>query len=309
MTAAVQRACRDEREELLRLLLDHAILRRTDAQPVIASDGAAARWVLDSLAVSMTPRGGELAGRLILDKLSSFDGRQVATYGLAAIPILQSVILQSEGRYRGLLVRKEREAWGARKLIEGSMNLDEPVIVLDDSIASGQSIEACVATLEAAGLRVEGCVALVRFGWDGGCTRLRERGYHVEAVYDIFEDFMSHMEGEPTLDRNPTKDFPESDWGSRSASEGLHPALLAREVMCEYLSTGRLLRPPARLDRSDYDSCGGAWISVRSREDSSDRRVRSGFWRLPGESSGGPAEDTVRAAWCAARELPPATRG
>jgi AMMECR1 domain-containing protein/orotate phosphoribosyltransferase len=295
---------KSRREELLALLLEHGILRRSETQPVLSRDGSSARWMLDSLAVTLTPRGAELAGQLLLERLQHFDGRQLATFGLTAVPILQSAIVQSGGRYQGLLVRSARKPYGSQKLIEGRIDLNEPVIMVEDSIASGASVSEGIAQLEAAGLRVEGCVALVRFGWEGGCSDLRERGYHVEAIYDIYADFMSHMEGEEGPDYNPTKYFPEFRWSERRASEGLHPAQLAREVLCEYFHSSEVLRPPSSLDRSDYDSRGGAWVSLRSREDMFDRPARDGFWHFPGEPSWGVAEDTVRAAFRTACEFP-----
>src|SRR6478672_7985348 len=88
-----------ERAELLNLLLKHGILYRTETQPVLSRDGTSARWMLDSLPVTLTPRGAELAGRCILQLLSHFDGTQIATYGLTAVPIVQSCVLQSGGRY------------------------------------------------------------------------------------------------------------------------------------------------------------------------------------------------------------------
>jgi len=296
-------ALKSAREELLDQMLEHGILRRTENQPVLSRDGTSARWMLDSLPVTLTPRGAELAGQVLLERLQRFDGTQLATFGLTAVPILQSGIVQSRGRYHGLLVRQDRKAHGSQKLIEGRIDLDEPVIMIEDSIASGTSVSEGIARLEAAGLRVEGCVALVRFGWEGGCSDLCERGYHVEAVYDIFVDFMSRMEGEQGPDYNPTKDFPEFRWSTRHASNGLHPALLAREVLREYFTTGELLRPPSHLD-SDYDSSGGAWVSLRSREDIFDRHARDGFWHFPGEAPWGVAEDTIRAAVLTAREFP-----
>lgn len=302
ITSAAEQKSR--REELLELLLEHGILRRSETQPVLSRDGSSARWMLDSLAVTLTPRGAELAGQLLLERLQHFDGRQLATFGLTAVPILQSAIVQSGGHYQGLLVRNQRKDHGSRKLIEGRIDLDEPVIMIEDSIASGGSVNEGIAQLEAAGLRVEGCVALVLFGWEGGCSDLRERGYHVEYVYDIFADFMGRMEGEEGPDYNPTKVFPEFRWSDRRASEGLHPAHLAREVLREYFASGQVLRPPSRLDRSDYDSRGGAWVSLRSKEDIFDRTARDGFWHFPGEPSWGPEEDTVRAALRTAREFP-----
>jgi len=301
---AVSAKRQTEREELLGLLLDRGILRRSETQPVLSRDGSPARWMLDSLAATLTPRGAILAGRLLLERLQRFDGRQLAAYGLTAVPILQSAVVQSGDRYNGLLVRRERKAHGSQKLIEGQIDPDEPVILIEDSIASGTSAGEGIAKLEQAGLRVEGCIALVRFGWEGGCSDFAERGYRVEAIFDIFADFMARMEGESGPDYNPTKRFPDFTWSARRAPEGLHPAHLAREVLREYCTTGELLLPPRSLDRDGYDSRGGAWVSIRSGEDIHDRHARDGFWHFPTEPSWGPAEDVVRAALRTAQELP-----
>ena len=252
------------RAELLHLLLRDGILHRSPNQPVLSRDGTSARWMLDSLAVTLSPKGGQLAGACMIELLKRFDGRQLATYGFTGIPILQSCLLQ-DTRYRGLLVRKERKQHGSLKLIEGFIDKDEPVILLDDSVSSGLSMDEATERLEEAGLRVEGGICLVRFGWETGYARMQERGYHMEAVYDIWEDLMSRMEDEELPLANPSKWFPEFRWNSKRAPEGLHPAALARCVVSEYLLSRELLRPPERLD-ADYDSAGGAWVSIRSRE-------------------------------------------
>ncbi|HKY05666.1 MAG TPA: AMMECR1 domain-containing protein, partial [Blastocatellia bacterium] len=275
-------------------MLERGILYRSATQPVLSRDGTSARWMLNSLAVTMTPRGAELAGRLMLALLDHFDGRQIATYGLTAVPILQSCILQSKGRYRGLLVRKERKSYGSMKLIEGEIDPSEPTILIDDSISSGTSMQEGCERLEEAGLRVEGGICLVRFGWDGGVSFLQESGYHIESVYDIFEDFMTKMADEPEPDRNPTKWLSEIKWSARAAPDGLHPAHLARQALSEYISTGELLRPPARLDK-EYDSRGGVWVSLRSREDVYTRYARDGFWHFPGEERRATPEDLMLA--------------
>jgi orotate phosphoribosyltransferase/AMMECR1 domain-containing protein len=290
--------------ELLDLLLEQGILHRSETQPVLSRDGASARWMLDSLAVTLRPRGAELAGKLMLEKLRNFDGRQLATFGLTAVPILQSIVLQSGAGHWGLLVRREPKSHGSKKLIEGKIDPDEPVIMIEDSIASGTNVSQGIATLEAAGLRVEGSIALVRFGWEGGVSDLQAHGYHVEAVYDIFEDFMTRMEGEEGPNHNPTRIFPKFRWSARRGPEGLHPAHLARAVLQEFCSSGEVLLPPKNLDRQDYDSSGGVWVSLRSRKDIFDRHAREGFWHFPGELSWGPTGDIIRAALLTACALP-----
>jgi AMMECR1 domain-containing protein/orotate phosphoribosyltransferase len=294
---------RSDREELLGMLLKQGILYRTETQPVLSRDGTSARWMLDSLAVTLNPRGAELAGRCLLELLKQFDGKQIATYGLTGVPILQSCVLQSGGRYRGLLVRKERKKHGSLKLIEGVIDPDEPTILIDDSVSSGMSLEEGCKILEEAGLRVEGGVALVRFGWYGGYALMQERGYHMQALYEIWDDFMPRMEGEQVPLPNPSKWFPSVQWSLTAAPEGLHPAHLARAVLLHYLESGELLRPPERLD-ADYDGAGGTWVSVRSRENIYLRHARDGFWHFPGEERWSLPEDIVRACLRTAQDLP-----
>ena len=293
-----------DRAELIGLLRKDGILYESPTQPILSRDGTTARWMLNSLQVTLTPRGAELAGRCVLELLKRFDGRQIATIGLTAVPILNSCIVQSNGRYHGLLVRLQRKKHGSLKLIEGPLDPAEPTIVLDDSISSGTSMQLACRHLEEAGIRVEGGIFLVRFGWYGGYARMQEQGYHVEAVSDIWSDFIYHMDDEPRPLGNPTKVFPDFRWSRTRAPEKLHPAQLARLALREYLTSGKLLRPPRELD-ADYPAAGGVWVSLRSLRDIHLRHARDGFWHFPDEETWPAAEGVVRAALRTAVELPP----
>ncbi|WP_448627780.1 AMMECR1 domain-containing protein [Geodermatophilus sp. URMC 64] len=291
----------DERAELLALLRRDGILHRTDDQPVLSRDGSSARWMLDSLPVTLTPRGAELAARALLRLLEGFEGRQLATFGLTGVPLLQGCVLMGGGRYSGVLVRKERKAHGSLKLVEGRLDLDEPVVMVDDSISSGQSMLACAGRLVEAGFEVEGGVALVGFGYERGPARMVAAGYRTATVFDIWADFIRGMDGEPDYPLNPTKRPVPPATGPR-LPEGRHPAVLAREVMAGFLRTGDVPRAPRTLDRG-YDGAGGCWVSVRRRSRLHDRPARSGFWHFPGEDAGPVPEDLVRAAVQTAEQL------
>src|SRR5262249_38960473 len=115
-------------------------------------------------------------------------------------------------------------------------------------------------------------------------------------------DFISQMKDEEQPLANPSKAFPSFEWHAEQAPERLHPAGLARIVISEYLSSGRLLRPPLQLDH-ERNSSGGAWVSVRSRNDIHQRFARGGFWHFPGEAHGSAAEDVVMASLSTAAEL------
>jgi AMMECR1 domain-containing protein/orotate phosphoribosyltransferase len=297
-----------DRAELLALLLKKGILYSSPTQPVRSPDGRTGRWMLNSLAFTLEQHGAELAARCLLPLLERFDGRQLATYGLIGVPILQSCILQSGGRYRGLLVRKEAKTHGAMRVIEGEIDPYEPVILVDDSIASGNSFWKGCEHLEKAGLRVEGGVCLVHFGWEFGIADALERGFHMEALFDLYEDIMPNIKGELKPVANPSQAFPQFNWSGAQAPEGLHPAHLARLALLEYLTTGTLLRPPVRMDRT-YDSSGGAWVSLRSRNNIHVRHARDGFWRFPGEQQWAAPENVLRAALLTAQHLPKGSNG
>ncbi|HZD94852.1 MAG TPA: phosphoribosyltransferase, partial [Candidatus Sulfotelmatobacter sp.] len=185
---------------------------------------------------------------------------------------------------------------------------DEPVILVDDSIVSGRTFWEGCRRLQEAGLRVEGGVALVRFGWPYGVADAQELGFHIETVFDIHEDFMANMEGEEKPVYNPSKVFPELRWNGSPAPEGLHPAHLARVALTEYLKSGTLPLPPQRMDH-DYDAAGGAWVSLRPKTDIYQRHARDGFWNFPGEEQCSAPEAVLRAALLTAQKIPQGNEG
>jgi orotate phosphoribosyltransferase/AMMECR1 domain-containing protein len=301
-SANVNSVAGGERDELLGMLRSAGILYRTEMQPVVSRDGSSGRWMLDSLNVTLTQRGGDLATRCILDLLQSFEGRQLATYGLTGVPLLQGCVLHGDGRYRGALVRKERKTHGSLKLIEGHLDKSEPVVIVDDSVSSGSSMWQCARVLEEAGFQVEGGIFLVRFCYERGTAKMLEHGYRMAAVFDIYEDFIQHMDGEAPYILNPTKNFGALSWSSRRCAEALHPTQLARDVIVEYVRSGQVLQIPGRMDRG-YDSAGGCWVSLRRRSNIYDRPARSGFWHFPDESKETTEYDVVLASVRTAQQL------
>jgi orotate phosphoribosyltransferase len=290
-----------DREELLSLLLRDGVLHESPAQPAPAVADASTPWRLDSLRVTLSSRGAELAGRCLLHLLERFEGHQLATFGTAGVPLLQSCILLSGGRYQGLLVPQERGPDGELEAVEGKIDPNEPVIIIDDAASS---VDECRARLEEAGLFVEGGVCLVRFVYDGIFSRMLARGYPVVALYDIWEDFVPRMSDADPLARNPTRVLPPHEPSAEAAPEGLHPAELARRVMAEALRTGKLLRPPRRV-QGRYSGAGGVWVHVRSKEPEATPalQARAGFWCFPDEKVPSLPVAIAQAAFLAAQEL------
>jgi len=300
---------RNDREKLLVLLRQDGLRLASPEQPIFKPDGRAVDWWLDTLRVTLTPEGARLAGRCLLRVLERFDGRQLATGGTIGIPLLQACVALSGGRCRGLIVRKELKPYGTRLWIEGPVDTAEPVVLVDDSLVSGFAMDAARRRLEAAGLRVEGGVALVRFGWADGFARLRSMGYHMEYVFDVWDDAIAPTPAPDAAPPNPTRAPTGLAVGGPAIPAGLTPPEAARLVCIAILADGRIPGPPERLDQP-YDSAGGVWVSLRNRQEPHRRYARTGFWRFPDETDpADAATDLVNASVRAAQELPPGRDG
>ena len=294
------------RAELLDLLRRDGILHRTENQPVLSRDGTSARWMLDSLAVTLAPRGGQLAGACMIELLKRFEGRQIATYGLTGVPILQSCLLQ-DNRYRGLLVRKERKQHGSLKLIEGSIDPSEPVILLDDSVSSGLSMDEATERLEAAGLRVEGGIVLCASAGTAATRRCRSAATTWKP--STTSGTISWLTWKVKRCRSqilPVVSGVSPQPGTRAGKFAPGRTRATRHL--GILTHGRVVAT-AQTSRRGVRSAGGAWISIRSREDIHCCHARDGYWHFPDEPRESAAKDVVMASLPTAVDLPAGDEG
>ena len=243
-------------------------------QPIRGRDGRHASWMFYSWNCSLTARGAQLAGRLILEKLKSFGSRQLATFGYTGVPLMAGAILQGNDRYTGLVIREARKQYGASRQIDGPADKTQPVVVIDDSLSSGTSLRQAIAALEEDGFEVEGAVALVNFPFRGGLEWASALGYRVEWIFDAWADLSTPK---PAFIPGHKRLGGET-WAKERLSDGLEPATAARRVAEHYLRTGTMLLPPRRFDR-ELDGRGGVFVSFRERY-SDHRLVRDGFWHF-----------------------------
>ena len=87
-----------------------------------------------------------------------------------------------------LYYRKERKEHGVRKKIEGDMERNDRIVMIDDLITTGQSvIEAAVAAREQGGIVSELVVLLDRE--QGGKEYLRAQNIEPHVLFNISEAF------------------------------------------------------------------------------------------------------------------------
>lgn len=294
----------DAKQQLLQLIIEQGILHDSEAHPLIARDGKTRlQWVMNFLGISLNHDAMRLAAQETLKLLAHFKGRQLATIGTAAVPLLSACIMESGGKYSGLMVRSKRKAYGTASLIDGRINQNESVIIVDDSIGSGTNMLDCIAKLEAAGLHVEGCVCLVRFGYDSGYAALTERGYRVLALFDQGRDISPHHpDDKRPADYPIMTSFKQIVWDEESLPDYLSPFQAIRRSMTHFWNTGRLLKPPATFNQT-LDIHGGLWLSLRAQDHLYTSQGRHGFWQLPDDEPINAPLAVSYVSWLFARQL------
>ena len=131
-TATVASA--DATEALRARLKANAILYATRTQPIKDRSGSPVPWLFYSWNITLTQEGAHLAGSVVLDRLRRhFRSTQLATYGVTGIPLLSACVLLGGGEYTGIAVRETRKKHGSCRQIDGQIDLNRPVVVIDDS--------------------------------------------------------------------------------------------------------------------------------------------------------------------------------
>src|SRR6185436_914631 len=99
---------------------------------------------------------------------------QVGGMETAGIPLVAAIVMKSLERgtpVNGFYIRKSRKRQGLLKYIEGTLT-NEPVILVDDLINSGTSVNKQIAILRDAGMKVSEIFVLLAFREDAAYSFL-----------------------------------------------------------------------------------------------------------------------------------------
>jgi len=155
-------AVKDDKSRLIE------ILRRDALQlgEFTLTSGRKSHFYVDGRKVTLSAEGAALIGSGVLEQLT--DLPEVAAVGgltMGADPIVGATLALA-GRYgrpdlRGFLVRKETKGHGTGRLVEGPLEPDMNVVIVDDVATTGGSSLQAVAAVQAMGCRVLRVIAVL----------------------------------------------------------------------------------------------------------------------------------------------------
>jgi outer membrane protein assembly factor BamB/adenine/guanine phosphoribosyltransferase-like PRPP-binding protein len=162
----------------------------SERQPIIDPNGMAQAWLLDLRPTLLDPQCLDDICEIFWDKFASKLPFQIGGMETAAVPLV--VALGLKARQKGLqintfIIRKERKTSGLGKSIEGIVT-DAPIVLVDDILNSGNSLEKARAVLEQEGHKIREIFVVVDYRSQNGIKWRSHWNYPVTSIFSL-EDF------------------------------------------------------------------------------------------------------------------------
>lgn len=134
-------------------------LRRADAiqyGEFELSHGGTSDYYIDKYRFETDPRCLSLIAKAFAERVEE---PALAGVALGAVPLVAVTSVETGRPY--VIVRKKQKEYGTGNLIEGEIEADETVVVIEDIATTGRSAADAVSALREAGARVERVLVVV----------------------------------------------------------------------------------------------------------------------------------------------------
>lgn len=198
----------------------HDALLSSKKQRLIGPSGETNAWLIDMRRLLFRPDYLNYVAMLFLDMTATLGPFQVGGMELSAVPIVSAIMMKAaeSGRnINGFVVRKERKTHGAGNAIEGMLN-DLPIIIVDDVMNSGKSLEKVRAVLKDLGRDIAGAFVIVDYGSDAGIKWRRKHGISVIAPF-MLSDFSLDVKAGSAP---PVVNLFDEKWSIRGSDPNFH---------------------------------------------------------------------------------------
>jgi len=166
-----------------------ALIRRSALEfgDFTLASGKKASYYLDCRKVTLDSAGANLIAEGMLEMLGDQLPDAVGGMAIGADPITAAVITvagQQGKPLRGFIVRKESKAHGKGRDVEGPIRDGDRVVIVEDVVTTGGSSLQAIEKVEAAGLHVQGVLAIID-RLEGGAEAFAAAGYPLRTLLTI----------------------------------------------------------------------------------------------------------------------------
>jgi len=141
------------------------------------------RWMIDNRVPLSESVNIKTASSFFIDILKQTGIRQIAAQGLAAVPLIGSIASLSPFDINGGVIRDVSKGYGKNKRIEGTIEPDRPVLLVDDLMNGGTSAMNSLKALRGEGFSNISFATLMWFSWGKGKDKLGIRDGRLPYYY------------------------------------------------------------------------------------------------------------------------------
>jgi len=173
----------NKKSELITLLKDNHVVKYGK---FTLSSGKKSDYYVDMKRAITDPTILSKIAEIISEKIMDQKIDKIAGPALGAIPIVTAVSIVSS--IPMLMIRKAKKDYGTSELIEGDLNKDDAVIVLEDVTTTGNSLLKAIQAVSSNGGSVMKAFVVVDRD-EGAIENLKDEGVELEPLVTV-HDFM-----------------------------------------------------------------------------------------------------------------------
>lgn len=149
-------------------------------------------WIFDFRRILMNGKVANLVSDIFYEQFHKKYPFQLGALEIAGVPLVTS--LMTKFYYKGtedinaFFIRKSRKKTGLLRMIEGTLEEEKRIILVDDILNSGDSFWRQIEVLEKLGYKVDTVWSILRFRDLDYYTRFHQRGIKIESLFTL-DDF------------------------------------------------------------------------------------------------------------------------
>ena len=189
-------------------------------------------WIFDFRKILMNGRASDLITDVFYEAYKDHYPFQLCALEIAGVPLVTALMTKFYQRghtdINAFFIRKSRKKDGLMRMIEGEVQPEKKIILVDDIINSGNSFWRQIEVLEPLGYRVDTVWSILRFRDENFYTRFYNRNITVDSLFslnDLGNVIGSHIKNLPPRDEQPTPMPFTVEWTFRSKNPSLNYVL------------------------------------------------------------------------------------
>lgn len=188
------------KERLLQLVCETSFTWAPDQRYRLAS-GKLSEFYIDCKKALSYPEVRSLLGKLALEEVdaTSFDavgGLELGAYPIA-IAVSDACYRQAHKTLKVFIARKQPKAHGLKRLVEGDVNREDRVLIVDDVITTGDSTIDAIRKAREEGLKVSEVLALVDRQEANGAANIESQAVKFKSLFTMAD--LKRMTGAPNV--------------------------------------------------------------------------------------------------------------